>query len=469
MAIGSNGTVFLLGRNPCGRCGGELVVSRFRSDGTLVGSYGDQGAANPFPGLRGLNGDPHMVIDSQDRAIVVAQQTGGVGPWENVVLNRLTPEGNTDTAFGGIRRLVTYSRSSATPFSLAVTPDDRIVVGSSWTEPQAPYGTVPATGLLFDRLTAGGTLDSSFGASGSFLFWVPGPSLFFTSFALARDGSIIAAGNTCCTGTAPTEPVLLRIDGGGVSVDTEYGRQIWGKSVRKRLGIAAPYSISVESLFLRKNGRLDLILTAEKRNGIDRLSDMLRVSPGGRLDKKFGEDGVLRLPMAVDAAAVDSEGRIVAVSRQGGGENTALYAFRLQPNGHLDRTFGGGRVFLRNVSRYGWAPVVAFAGQRPMVFERGDPGCLPDACQNKPLLIRLRGGMSHVTCLGHEATIVGTRRGETLNGTERADVIAALGGNDTVYGRGGNDLICGGPGRDRLFGGPGHNRILVEPGEIVRR
>jgi hypothetical protein len=468
MALGSNGSVFLLGRDPCGTCGGELVVSKFRSDGSLVASYGDEGAATTFPGLFGINGDPHLAIDSQDRAVVVAQQS-------NVVVTRLGPNGGVDPAFGGVRRLDTFSRSDATPLSLAVAPDDRIVVGSSWTEPHSPEGMVPPTGLLFGRFLTDGTLDPSFGSSGSFLFWTAGPSLFFTSFALARDGSMLAAGNTCCVGRTPTEPILLRIDAGGDSVDPEYGTRIWGKSLRHRLEIPAPYSIAVESLFMRKNGRLDLIVTAEKTEGGERLSYMLRVSPSGHLDKKFGEDGALRLPMAVDAAAVDGEGRIFAVSRQEEKDAAAtLYGFRLHPNGRLDRTFGGGRVFLRRVARYVTqnrpTPVVAFAGRRPMVFERGNPGCRPEECPDKPLLIRLRGGKSHVTCLGHEATIVGTRRGETLTGTGRQDVIAALGGNDTVRGKGGNDLICGGPGRDRLVGGPGRDRFSVgDRGEVVRQ
>lgn len=70
-----------------------------------------------------------------------------------------------------------------------------------------------------------------------------------------------------------------------------------------------------------------------------------------------------------------------------------------------------------------------------------------------------------VTCIGVEATIVGTSGPDTINGTSDEDVIAALGGNDSIKGRGGADIICGGQGADQLqgrgdlLGGAGHDYI----------
>jgi Ca2+-binding RTX toxin-like protein len=162
----------------------------------------------------------------------------------------------------------------------------------------------------------------------------------------------------------------------------------------------------------------------------------------------------------VDAAAVDSEGRIFAVSRtEIEGVRPALHGFRLSASGRLDRTFGGGWVFLRSARGLGGLEVAAFAGQRPVFFEQGSPECSPDDCAVHPFLIRLRGGSSRVSCLGHEATIVGTRRGETLTGTMHRDAIAALAGADTVRGLGGDDLICGGRGDDTILDGPGRDRV----------
>ena len=59
------------------------------------------------------------------------------------------------------------------------------------------------------------------------------------------------------------------------------------------------------------------------------------------------------------------------------------------------------------------------------------------------------------TCLGREATIVGTPGPDRIPGTEGDDVIVGLTGRDIIDGLGGNDLICGNGGVDTLNGGAG--------------
>lgn len=63
------------------------------------------------------------------------------------------------------------------------------------------------------------------------------------------------------------------------------------------------------------------------------------------------------------------------------------------------------------------------------------------------------------TCMGLEATIVGTEGDDTLIGTNGDDVIVGLGGNDHIEGLAGNDVICGGSGIDRIDGGDGNDLI----------
>jgi hypothetical protein len=75
---------------------------------------------------------------------------------------------------------------------------------------------------------------------------------------------------------------------------------------------------------------------------------------------------------------------------------------------------------------------------------------------------------SRASCIGREATIVGTPGPDTLVGTPAGDVIVAgdgddllvgLGANDLVCGEGGNDVLSGGGGADVLIGGPGRDRL----------
>lgn len=59
------------------------------------------------------------------------------------------------------------------------------------------------------------------------------------------------------------------------------------------------------------------------------------------------------------------------------------------------------------------------------------------------------------TCMGHEATIVGTPGADILLGTAGRDVVVAGAGDDQVVAHEGNDLVCAGRGRDELILGNG--------------
>lgn len=64
------------------------------------------------------------------------------------------------------------------------------------------------------------------------------------------------------------------------------------------------------------------------------------------------------------------------------------------------------------------------------------------------------------TCLGQEATIIGTSGNDELVGTVGDDVIVAHGGNDTIRAGEGNDLVCARAGDDRIWGGLNRDKIL---------
>ena len=69
------------------------------------------------------------------------------------------------------------------------------------------------------------------------------------------------------------------------------------------------------------------------------------------------------------------------------------------------------------------------------------------------------------TCLGREATILGTPGDDRIEGTRGDDVILARGGDDRIDGGRGNDVICGGRGDDRIEGDDGDDEIDAGRGD----
>jgi len=168
----------------------------------------------------------------------------------------------------------------------------------------------------------------------------------------------------------------------------------------------------------------------------------------GAIDTEFAKNGFSRFPMSVDDLVVDGRGRLIA-----GGYSGGTGVFRMQPGGGADRTFAGGVPV--ELPSSGPASVALQRGGKIVVL--GEPCCGPKSAT----LYRLRGGTSHLRCMGRKATIVGTRKRDELTGTPHRDVIVALDGRDKVRALGGPDIICGGKGEDELFGGAG--RDLVRP------
>jgi uncharacterized repeat protein (TIGR01451 family) len=63
------------------------------------------------------------------------------------------------------------------------------------------------------------------------------------------------------------------------------------------------------------------------------------------------------------------------------------------------------------------------------------------------------------SCLGKQATILGTAGNDTITGTDKGDVILAFAGSDRVLGLGGKDLICARGGADVVDAGPNPDAV----------
>ena len=136
--------------------GPSAMVARFNLDGTPDLTFGSNGVSSYQlePATTGI-GLFDGLVDA-NRNILVA---GGAGA--DLFVMRFLPDGGVDTSFGanGVFMYQGSSSGSATSRGLALQPDGKIIaVGLA--------GTAKTHSSIVLRLTANGTLDSTFGSNG---------------------------------------------------------------------------------------------------------------------------------------------------------------------------------------------------------------------------------------------------------------------------------------------------------------
>jgi uncharacterized delta-60 repeat protein len=368
------------------------------------------------------------------------------GSVTGVTVARFDREGHLDGTFGvGGKAPQPFEALVDTPLAVAVQPDGKIVV--------AGEGSMTEGGgqeLLLARYLPNGELDPGFGGGGKAAATLPTRTRP-ADVLLDASGNITVPAPLCCVGSSGS------FGGGGGFAVARFladGKADPGFAGTGQPLFPTPGAIGfVEAAASAPDGGTYLSFE-EKTETVSTVGNMIKLLPSGSPDTAFGVGGRLRLFDRVGsidpaALAVDGKGRIVGV----GWGDGKVSAFRLRPEGSTDRTFNGGQHV---DAPYGGVPLAVTLQSSGRIVVLGDSGC----CGSKGFaLIAFRGGNDHTRCMGHKATVVGTRRADQLIGTKHRDVIAALGGKDEVRGLGGADVICGGQGTDKLLGGPGRDQI----------
>jgi uncharacterized delta-60 repeat protein len=445
MDVAADGSIYALRTiRRCSQvsCVLEHSVSKFRPNGGPDTAFGVGGTSAAFGSLSEFR-------NTSNASLALGPDGRVVGAWTDqgqLVLSRLNPDGSLDSGFGAGGTVKFDFGTPVRGIRVAVQSDGKIVVAA---EPESGYG---GNAVIVARYTVQGAFDPAFHGG------VP----FFTSLgsgsgglALTRANQLVLAGPRCC-GAVGRAVHAARLDENG-DLDSGFGRhgEVFVDDVTDGVGVGAVVVLPNGGVYVVGSGR---------GNGT---AFALRLLPGGKLDRKFGNRGIAYMRQSflrVAGAGVDSAGRLLIFGTAPSGTrrgarygSDVLTVTRRLADGRRDPTFAGGSfVRLRSL---GSASVVAGAiqnGRMPVVLASSGE-CIRTCPPPKNFLVRFLGGTSASRCQGKRATIVGTRHGEKLVGTRGPDVIAALAGNDLVFGRGGNDLICGGRGDDRLSGGKGRD------------
>ncbi len=198
----------------------EQVV-RYTPSGLIDTSFGNQGVVDLPGNARGVNG---IGFQSNGQIILGFYYAQNVG---NVAC--LNPNGTVDTSFGSNGY---FSNGDTGPDAIAVQPDDKILLESN-------YGSGGTSGIVVDRLLAGGTLDPAFGTGGQ--VEIPGsndgpPE----AIAVGPDGKITG---TFVLGTSPIGVGTFRLLGDAPVT----GQLVVTQQPPSSLAAGTPFGLTVDA------------------------------------------------------------------------------------------------------------------------------------------------------------------------------------------------------------------------------
>lgn len=313
--------------------------SAWAREGDLDPSFGTGGVtAQPVGASATERG---MAIDPQGRIVVVgaAVLSGNFRP----VVARFLPNGSLDPGFDGDGVAFFTPPGSTGGGANAVTIDAQggILVAADNTDPNVPGGQ----NLLLLRVASDGSLDTSFGPSGSGGFVITdvnnGPDLA-TSIALDSQGRIIVGGIAQSGGDF--DMAAVRFDSTG-HIDTGFGA-----NGRARIDVTPGAGDDDAANDIAIDGQDRIVLAGRSVVAGSTNFVVGRLSAGGQRDPTFGSTpgspGLVTTELGAGAdvarsVALDAGGRIIAAgsAEVNGGNQFALV--RYDDAGNLDATFSG--------------------------------------------------------------------------------------------------------------------------------
>jgi uncharacterized delta-60 repeat protein len=249
--------------------------------------------------------------------------------------------GTLDRSFGSGGTVVTNflgPRYADVAKAVAIDSQKRIVTVGGTIGPRSSE-------VIVARYRPDGHLDRSFSGNGKARTAFDEPDAAGSSVAIDARDRIVVAGRSCAE-YPDCDFALARYTRSG-NLDPSFGFR--GK-VTTDLG-----SGSVNSVAIDHRGRIVAAGgTAEPYQGGE--FALARYRRNGDLDHSFGAGGLVTTQVATEgvanSVAIDGQGRIVAagVAVKGIADNETGLA-RYEPNGSLDRSFGGGGIVTTNFGR----------------------------------------------------------------------------------------------------------------------
>lgn len=224
VVIQPDGKIVLAGSSDGTNFQYDFAVVRLNANGSLDGSFGNNGRASIGFDLGGSKDDKArgVALQSGGQIVVVGSAEVALGTFggssTDMAIARLNPDGTPDQSFGTAgTRVVGFDLGgnlADEARAVLVQPDDKIVVAGS---AERLFGFSRGGSFVVMRLNPDGAFDTDFGTSGKTVVPVGAGSFFFgtdlpgaNAVALQADGNIVSAGAGSSTfmamrmfGTAP--------------------------------------------------------------------------------------------------------------------------------------------------------------------------------------------------------------------------------------------------------------------------
>jgi uncharacterized delta-60 repeat protein len=223
---------------------------------------------------------------------------------EDVALVRYISNGKRDTDFGDDGVVTTDLGSFEYATTIALQSDGRIIVGAR------SDGGFYMSQLLVLRYNADGTPDSNFDGDGLVNIDHPGIDENVAGLKLQSDGKIVLAGTAIRQGNIDALAARLNPDG---STDTSFGGGD-GFMTTGRVGEDRAYTVEIQA-----DGRILLGGYTVKKGAVDFI--IVRLSKGGKLDKKFGKGGFVSTDFGastdlLDVLLLQPDGKLIAAGNR---------------------------------------------------------------------------------------------------------------------------------------------------------
>ena len=329
----------------------DFAAGRFTTSGLVDTNFGSNGLL--LANLADAPSQANAVAIQNDGKIVVGggAESGGYNPSERFALARFNADGSLDLSFGLNGTVTTIINTNEHIYSLAMKSDGKIIAGGS------------SLGMFaLARYNPNGSLDNSFGASGTTTTQVGTGSDQVNALEIQSDGKIVAAGSAY-DGSGNQHFALARYDTNGI-LDTTFGSA--GKVVTAISTADIAYGAGLQT-----NGKMVLAGVSVSVNGSSLAANfaVTRYNTNGTADFSFGSLGRAQGNVgsgtldAGYAMAIQPDGKIVVAGGAGVGNvpgpasgnqsvNSFLALLRFNTNGTPDTSFGNNGSVITEVGAY---------------------------------------------------------------------------------------------------------------------